>query len=115
MWRHRSGLTLSSGNGTKPLPEPMFIYHISVRSSDIHLRAISQEKPQHSITEISPEITDLRFHSNLPGANELTPMDWQMKVLFHQVDHGGNGLAQDCIVYIALALLLPQSCTKQST
>ena len=43
----------------------------SVRSSDIHLRAVSQEIPQPLIVKTSLEITYLKFHSNLPGANEL--------------------------------------------
>ena len=43
----------------------------SVRSSGIHLRAILQEIPQSSVTEISLKITYLKFCSNFPGANEL--------------------------------------------
>ena len=49
-------VTIGSGNGllpngTKPLPEPMLIYH-QLRTSDIHLRASSQGIHQPSITEI---------------------------------------------------------------
>ena len=44
----------------------------SVKSSDIQIRAISQETPQPSITKIRLKITYLKFNSNLPGANELT-------------------------------------------
>ena len=44
----------------------------SVKSSDIHIRAISQEMPQSSITKICLKITNLKFHWNFPGANELT-------------------------------------------
>ena len=43
----------------------------SVRLSDIHLRASSQEIPQPSITEFIWKIKDLKFHSDFPGANEL--------------------------------------------
>ena len=43
----------------------------SVKCSDIHIRAISQETPQPSITEICLKITYLKFHSNFPGANEF--------------------------------------------
>ena len=44
----------------------------SARSSDIHLRASSQEIiTQPSITEIIWKIKYLKFHSNSPGANEL--------------------------------------------
>ena len=71
MWHHMAiynWVNIGSGNGllpggTKPLPEPVLIYHQSV---------ILQEIPQPSITEISWKITDFKFHSNLPGANELT-------------------------------------------
>ena len=44
----------------------------SVKSSDIHIRAISQEMPQPSITKFRLKITYLNFHSNFPGTNELT-------------------------------------------
>ena len=44
-----------------------------MRSSDNHLRAISQEIPHPSITTINLEITFLKIHSNLPGANKLIP------------------------------------------
>ena len=41
------------------------------RSSDIHIFTISQEIPQPAITKIRLKITNLKFHSNFPGANEL--------------------------------------------
>ena len=44
----------------------------SMKSSDIHIRAISHQMPQPSITKICLQITCLKFHSNFPGANELT-------------------------------------------
>ena len=43
----------------------------SVRSSHIHLWAISQEIPQPPVTKISLEIIYLQVNSNLPGVNEL--------------------------------------------
>ena len=43
----------------------------SSRSKDNHLMAISQDKPQPSITEFSLKITYINFLSNLPGDNEL--------------------------------------------
>ena len=46
----------------------------SVRPTDIHLRASSQEIHQPSITEIICKIKYLKFHSNFPGANELEIM-----------------------------------------
>ena len=72
-------VNIGSGNdllpdGTKPLTEPMLTdYHWSPVTL-IHIRAISEEIPQPSITKI----TYLKFHSNFPGANELnqvTPID----------------------------------------
>ena len=42
-----------------------------MKSSDIHIRAISQEMPQLSITKICLKITYLEFYSNFPGASEL--------------------------------------------
>ena len=43
----------------------------SLRSSDVHLRAISLEISQPSVTKISLKIFFLRFYWNLPEANEL--------------------------------------------
>ena len=57
-------------DGTKPLPEPMLTDH-QWGPSGVHIRTISQEIPQPSITKIHLKITYLNFHSNFPGANEL--------------------------------------------
>ena len=78
-------VNIGSGNGllpdsTKPLPQPMLSDHqwspvkfiLGQKSSEIHIRPISQEMPQPSITKICLKITCLKFHSNFPGANELT-------------------------------------------
>ena len=43
----------------------------SMKSNDIHIRAISQEARQPSITKFRLKITYLKFHLNFPGANEL--------------------------------------------
>ena len=50
----------------------------------MHITSISQEIPQPSITKICLKITYLKFHLNLPGANELnammphmSPRQWQ--------------------------------------
>ena len=70
-------VNMGSGNGllpdgTKPLPEPMLNVNLSsVRSSDIYLRASSQDITQPSISEIIWKIKYLKFHSNFQGANEL--------------------------------------------
>ena len=42
-----------------------------MKSSDIHIRAISHDMPQSPITKICLKITYLKFHSNFPEANEL--------------------------------------------
>ena len=47
----------------------------SVRSSDILLRAISQQVPQPSVTVTGLKSTHLKFHQNLTGHNELTQGD----------------------------------------
>ena len=65
-------VNIGSGNGllpddTKPLPD-----WSSVKASDIHIRGISQQMPQPTITKIRLKITCLNFQSNFPGANELT-------------------------------------------
>ena len=44
---------------------------LSVRSNEIHLRAISLVIPQPSVTKYGLKTTYVSFHSNLPGANEL--------------------------------------------
>ena len=43
----------------------------SVKSSDLHIRSISLEMHQPSITKIRLKITYLKLHSNFPGANGL--------------------------------------------
>ena len=43
----------------------------SVKSNDIHVRAISHEMPQPENTKICLKIASLKFHWNLPVANEL--------------------------------------------
>ena len=55
-----------------------------MKSSDIHIRAISHEMLQPSITKICSKITCLKFNSNLPGANELIGC-W---FVFPSVRHG---------------------------
>ena len=56
--------------GTKPLPEPMLTDH-QWSPSDIHIRAISQEMSQPSLTKIHLKITYLYFRSDFSEANEL--------------------------------------------
>ena len=42
-----------------------------MKSTDIHIRVISLEMPQPSITKIPWKITHPKFYSNFPGAYEL--------------------------------------------
>ena len=68
-------VNIGSGNGLLPDGTKPFTWTnvdwSSVKSSDIHIRAISQEMPQPSIPKISFKITYLKFYSNFPGASEL--------------------------------------------
>ena len=71
-------------DGTKPLPSML-----TVRSNDIHLRSISQEIRQPTITNISFEIAHLNIELNLTGANELKinilPIKITKNIYFHKV------------------------------
>ena len=71
-------------DGTKPLPSML-----TVRSNDIHLRSISQELLQPTITNISFKIAHLSIQFNLTGANELKinilPRKITKEMYFHKV------------------------------
>ena len=54
-----------------------------VRSNDIHLKTIWQEISQPPITKISLKIIDHKFHSNLPGTNELRAFSWRNRLHFY--------------------------------
>ena len=58
-----------------------------IKSSDIHIRAISQEMPQPTITKIRLKITYLKFHSNFPGANELKSRCPWLSIIYRQVSN----------------------------
>ena len=67
-------VNIGSGNGLLPdgtKPTWTNVDLSSMTSSDIDLTANSQDITQPSITEINFKITHVKFHSNLPGANEL--------------------------------------------
>ena len=71
---------------------------ITVKSSDIHIRAILQEMPQPSITNIRLKIIYLKFHSDFPGANQL-----QMKspIQINKIQHlNANQLTQSSKVIL---------------
>ena len=53
----------------------------SVRSNDIHLRAISQVIPQPAITQFTLEITYLEFHLILPGTYGLICVSKEYPIL----------------------------------
>ena len=69
---------------TKPLPSML-----TVRSNDIHLRSISQEILQPTITNISFKIAHLNIQFNLTGSNELKinilPIKITKEIYFHKV------------------------------
>ena len=58
----------------------------SMRSSDIHLRAILQKTSQPPIINISLKITYIKFHSNLLGVNEL-----KLRIDLCQICHQSMG------------------------
>ena len=70
-------------DGTKPLPSML------TRSNDIHLRSISQEILQPTITNISFKIAHLNIQFNLTGVNELKinilPIKITKEIYFHKV------------------------------
>ena len=73
-------INIGSGNGllpdgTKPLPEPMLTDH-QWTPVTFHIRAISQQMLQPSITKICLKIACLKFRLNFPGANELSNWDY---------------------------------------
>ena len=74
-WHHGSGSTLAQVMAcclTARSHTWTNVDYWSVRSIDIHMKAISLDIPQPSVTEISLKIIYLKFCSNLPGDNELS-------------------------------------------
>ena len=76
IWRHKSGSKLARHQAITWTNVDLS----SGRSSGIHLRAILQELPQPPVTEISLKITYSKFCSNLPGANELNMISFQVNL-----------------------------------
>ena len=62
---------------------------ITFHADDIHLRSISQETLQPTITNISFKIAHLNIQFNLTGANELKinilPIKITKEIYFHKV------------------------------
>ena len=75
VWRQKSGSTFDQIMGCcLPAPSAFTWTNVdisSVKSCDNHLRAISQEKHETSITIVSLKITYLIYHSNLPGSTQF--------------------------------------------
>ena len=72
IWWHRSGSTLVQLIDWRHKAITSTNVDVSsVRSSDIHLRIISKEISETSVTKISLKMSYLKFHSNLWGTNEL--------------------------------------------
>ena len=72
-WRQRSGSTLAQIMACCLTAPSHYLNQCWLIISEVrwHIRAISWQMPQPSITKICLKITWLKFHSNLPGANEL--------------------------------------------
>ena len=89
IWRQRSGSTLAQVMAYFWRHQAITWTNAdwsSVKSNDIHIRAISQEMPQPSIIKIYLKITCLKFHSNFPAANALTSFSDTNQVLSKQED-----------------------------
>ena len=75
VWQQKSGSTFDQIMGCcLPAPSAFTWTNVdisSVKSCDNHLRAISQEKHETSITIVSLKITYLIYHSNLPGSTQF--------------------------------------------
>ena len=71
IWPQRCGSTLAQVMACCLTAPSHYMNQCWLIISGIHLRTISQEIPQPSITRISLKIVYLQFLSNLPGANEL--------------------------------------------
>ena len=94
IWRQRSGSTLTQVMAFC-LPAPSHYLNqcwlIICEVQRHHIRTISLEMPQPSITKICLKITYLKFHSNFSGANELTHCGpvmsiFNSEVLWHPAD-----------------------------
>ena len=88
----------------------------SLRSSDVHLGAISLEILQPSVTKIPLKIIFLRFYWNLPGANQLIcnnsfQSSWLVAGLLSKKSHVGSKI--NCCwktSYASICLVLVSCC-----
>ena len=75
IWWHISGLTLAQVMAWCLMAPSHYLNQCWLIISEVHLmRPISQEVPHPPITKSSLKITFVKFHPNLPGANELIHM-----------------------------------------
>ena len=58
-------------DGSKPLPEPMLNYDQKCLVAS-NLGQFNKASFSHQFMKISLKITNLKFHQNLPGANEFS-------------------------------------------
>ena len=79
----------------------------SRKSGDSHIRAISQEMPQPSITKICLKTTCLKLHSNFPGVNELTCSPSQLHIF--SLDHHSDTMSKHFVACPAAHAMLTSS------
>ena len=89
IWRQRSESTLAQVMACYLTAPSHYLYQYWLiigevqRHSYIHIRAISQEMPQTSITMIRLKIIYRKFHSNFPRANELIHTSRNVHIINH--------------------------------
>ena len=83
IWWHRTGSTLVHVMAWCPQAPSHYLNQCWLIISQVRWQSCegnSQEIPQPSITKISLKIPYLKFHSNLPGVNELMSSSPQLAV-----------------------------------
>ena len=98
-WRQRSGSTLAQVMACCLTAPSHYLNNVdwwSVKSSDIHIRAISPEKPQPSVTEVRLTISYLKFNSNSPGANQLKSGETMLSVTIPNTLNTSKIIHIDC-------------------
>ena len=84
IWQQRSGSTLAQVMACCLAAPSHYLNQcwLMIKSSDVHISAISQAMPQPSIIQIHLKITYIKFHSNFPGASEMIIIYSHMQRLF---------------------------------
>ena len=91
IWWQKTGSTLAQVKACCLMAPSHYLNQCWLIISEVqwHIRAISLEMSQPSITEICLKITCLKCHSNFPGANELMDVGLlSMAVLWNDDDNG---------------------------